>query len=69
MGQFSVVGIEHDLVEILGTVIDPEDHVHRESGAIPVVGTGARARRERPALHGAPALANHRTTHTIGVCG
>ena len=69
MGQLSGVSIEHDLVEILCAVIDPEDHVHCESRAIPVVSTGARAGRERPALHGASALANHRTAHAIGVCG
>ena len=62
MGQLSGVSIEHNLVKILCTVIDPEDHVHRESGAIPVVSTGARTRRERPALHGASTFANHRTT-------
>ena len=69
MGQFSGVGIEHDLVEILRAVIDPENHVHRESGAIPVVSTGARTRCERPALHSTSSLANHRTAHAIGVCG
>ena len=69
MGQFPGVSIEHDLVEILCAVIDPEDHVHRETGAIPVIGACARTRRERPALHSASALADHRTAHTIGVCG
>ena len=69
MGQLSGVSIEHDLVEILCAVIDPEDHVHCESRAITVVSTGARTRRERPALHGASALANHRTAHAIGVWG
>ena len=68
MGQFSGVSIEHDLVKILRAVIDPEDHVHGESGAVPVVGAGARTRRERPAPHRASTFANHRTTHAIGVC-
>ena len=45
MRQLPDVSIEHDLVEILRAVIDPEDHVHGESGANPFVGTGPRTRR------------------------
>ena len=69
VSQFLGIGIEHDLVEILCAVIDPEDHVHREGGAIPVVGARTRTRRERPALHSTSALANHGTAHAIGVSG